>query len=130
MVEIRVYYEDTDPAGIVYHANYLRYMERARTEYLRERGIEVAEWAKKGLFFLVVSAELKYRAPAYYNDLLAVEVEVGALSRATLTFIHRIRRKAEEELLCEGTIVLVCAGSDLKVRAVPQPLRSLFIRTV
>ena len=63
-MEVRIYYEDTDAGGVVYHANYLRYMERARTEFLRERGMSVQEMHDRGIIFPVVAMDISYRAPA------------------------------------------------------------------
>ena len=69
-MEIRIYYEDTDCGGVVYYANYLKYFERARTQYLEERGLSVAELRDGGTQFMVVHAELDYRSPARYGDTL------------------------------------------------------------
>jgi len=71
-MQIRVYYEDTDAAGVVYHSNYLNYCERARTEYLRERGYSVAELAASGTVFPVARMEIDFKAPARHDDLLRI----------------------------------------------------------
>ena len=67
-MEIRIYYEDTDCGGVVYYANYLKYFERARTQYLEERGLSVAGLMNEGTVFVVVHAEVDYRSPARYGD--------------------------------------------------------------
>ena len=69
-MEVRIYYEDTDCGGVVYYGNYLKYFERARTQYLEERGLSVAELMKEGTVFVVVHAEVDYRSPARYGDRL------------------------------------------------------------
>ncbi len=66
-MEIRIYYEDTDCGGVVYYANYLKYFERARTDYLEQRGLSVAQLMKEGTVFMVVHAEINYKSPARYG---------------------------------------------------------------
>ncbi|MBI3995048.1 MAG: YbgC/FadM family acyl-CoA thioesterase, partial [Nitrospirae bacterium] len=90
-LSVRIYYEDTDCGGVVYYANYLRYFERARTEYLRDRGVDLGTWAEKGLYFVVSRVEIVYKAPARYSDLLQIETAVTDLSKASLTFSHAVR---------------------------------------
>ena len=115
-----MYYEDTDFGGVVYYANYLRYFERARTEYLRERGIEVAAYATTGLLFMVSHAEVSYRSPARYNDVLDIETDVVDITRTTLTFGHDIRRVGDERLIVEGAARLVCVDERGKPRRLPE----------
>jgi acyl-CoA thioester hydrolase len=130
MMEIRIYYEDTDCGGVVYYTNYLRYLERARTEYLRERGIEVADYAAKGILFVVSAVQLNYRSPARYNNLLEVDLKICSASKASLTFSHAIRRKNDEVLVSDGEITLVCVDSIFKPRPLPEEIRALFVRPV
>jgi acyl-CoA thioester hydrolase len=117
---IRVYYEDTDCGGVVYYANFLRYFERARTEYLRERGIEVATYAAAGLLFVVAHAEVSYRSPGRYNDLLEVETDIVDLTRTSLTFAHEIHRAGDDRLIVEGAARLVCVDERGKPRRLPE----------
>jgi acyl-CoA thioester hydrolase len=119
-MQIRVYYEDTDCGGVVYYANFLRYFERARTEYLRERGIDVAAYASAGLLFMVSHAEVSYRSPARYNDVLDIETDVVDITRTTLTFAHDIRRVGDERLIVEGGARLVCVDERGKPRRLPE----------
>ena len=86
-MDIRTYYEDTDAAGVVYHANYLKFFERARTEYFRERGLSVSELAAAGFVFPVVRMELDFRAPARHDDLLSVET---ALTQARVSYLNAL----------------------------------------
>ena len=110
---VRVYYEDTDVGGVVYYANYLKFMERARTEWLRAAGYEQDILMNEhNLLFAVTSAEIKYRKPAKFNDLLDVGLEVAELSRATIVFNQDIRRQGEtDELLAEGVIRVACLNA-------------------
>ena len=123
----RVYYEDTDAGGIVYYVNYLKFMERARTECLRELGFFQSALACEGLLFVVHSAEARYHAPARLDDELLVSAEVIALNRASLRFRQQVRRAADDVLLCEGQFMVACVRTDnLKPRAIPQTLRLAF----
>jgi len=110
---IRVYYEDTDAAGVVYYANYFRFMERGRTEWLRDLGFEQDELRRRfGLVFVVRRAEADYRHPARFNDLLWVESRLVEVSRVSLTLSQTILRQADDKPLCEGRIELVCLHMD------------------
>lgn len=103
---VRVYYEDTDAAGIVYYANYLRFLERARTELLRALGHEQSALATRRIAFAVHSLSAEYRSPAKLDDLLTVETTVAALGRAQVTFVQRIVRG--DETLLEAEIRVAC----------------------
>ncbi|MFA6281569.1 MAG: YbgC/FadM family acyl-CoA thioesterase, partial [Candidatus Omnitrophota bacterium] len=73
----RIYYHDTDCGGVVYYANYLKYLEEARTEYMRERGLDLKELAGTGLLFVVKKVEIEYKSPARYADLLEISTKLG-----------------------------------------------------
>ncbi len=104
---IRVYYEDTDAGGVVYYANYFKFMERARTEWLRSLGFEQAELARDpGVLFAVRSTRLEFLRPARFDDLLDATVEIRERGRASLTFGQRVRRGTE--VLCEGEVRVAC----------------------
>jgi acyl-CoA thioester hydrolase len=104
---VRVYYEDTDAGGVVYYANYLKFMERARTEWLRSLGFEQDELLKRhGVIFAVRSVQLDFLKPARFNDLLQLTVDVGRHGRASLTL--RQRAKRDDLVLCEGEIKIAC----------------------
>lgn len=105
-VLIRVYYEDTDAAGIVYYANYFRFIERGRTELLRELGHDQNELMKTGMAFAVRSATAEFLKPAKLDDLLTVETAIESLGRAQLVFSQRIRRN--DELLLDAKIRIAC----------------------
>jgi len=106
-IPIRVYYEDTDAGGVVYYANYFKFMERARTEWLRGLGFEQDELARDpGVLFAVRSAKLEFLKPARFNDLLETDVTVLERGRASLTFGQRVRRR--DEVLCEGEVRVAC----------------------
>lgn len=127
-MQIRIYYEDTDCGGVVYYANFLRYFERARTEYLRDRGFEVAAYAAAGLVFVVAHAEVSYQAPARYNDVLDIETAVVDVTRTSLTFAHAIRRTGDDRVIVEGAARLVCVDERGKPRRLPEDLLALLQR--
>jgi acyl-CoA thioester hydrolase len=103
--EVRVRYADTDAMGVVYHANYLVWFEVGRCDLMREWGQPYTEFEKRGIFVPVVSAELQYKAPARYDDVLEVQTRLAELSPARITFAYRILRQADQQLLCEGRTV-------------------------
>jgi len=134
---VRVYYEDTDNGGVVYYANYLKFMERARTEWLRARGVEQDLLAEQqGLIFAVRSAQLDYLKPGKFNQLLSVSVKVVEAGKASLTFEQTVvvtenkithEGDAGEEsgvLLCKGRIkIAFLDANSLKPCAIPTPIR-------
>ena len=90
---IRVYYEDTDSGGVVYHSNYLNFMERARTEWLRALGFEQTQLKDQHcLIILIHSLSMKFRKPAYFNDMLAVRCELSKIGRSSLIMQQSISR--------------------------------------
>jgi acyl-CoA thioester hydrolase len=122
---IRVYYEDTDAGGVVYYANYLRFMERARTEWLRSLGFEQDELAREaGVLFAVNRAEVDYLKPARFNDRLLVVSEIAELGKARIGFAQEVRRAADDVLLCRGLVRVVCVdGARFRPTAIPQAIR-------
>ena len=116
---IRVYWEDTDAGGIVFYANYLKFFERARTEWLRAAGIEQHQLREDtGLIFVVAATQLRYAAPARLDDLLTVTVEPQPAGRASLVVRQRALRGGM--LLAEGDIRIGCVrASDLKPQRLP-----------
>jgi acyl-CoA thioester hydrolase len=119
---IRVYWEDTDAGGIVYYANYLKYMERARTEWLRALGIEQgALMAEQKLMFVVVHAQVSFRKPARYGDSLQVSCALAERTRASMTLRQQVMREQTQELLVEGDVRVACLDSEkFKPRGLPE----------
>jgi acyl-CoA thioester hydrolase len=125
-MDIRIYYEDTDCGGVVYYANYLKYFERARTQYLEERGLSVAALLKEGTQFMVVHAELDYRSPARYGDSLQIETRLAESGRAALSFSHVVRVRGSGRVVVEGSATLVATTLEGKVkRLAPQLVKIL-----
>lgn len=119
---VRVYYEDTDAAGIVYHSNYLVFAERGRTEFLRSRGLDHGTLREAhGLVFAVARCAMGFKAPARLDDLLAVHTELREVVAARLEFAQAVRRGAATLCELEVTIVALAAGS-LRPRRLPAAL--------
>jgi len=115
---VRVYYEDTDHGGMVYYANYLKFMERARTEFLRDAGIELDELESgAGVLFAVTEVHVHYRNPARFNDALTVDSKLTEAMGARLRFRQNICRG--HEILVEGEVRLACMDRGGKPRRIP-----------
>lgn len=121
---IRVYYEDTDAGGIVYYANYLKFLERARTEWLRSLGIEQDSWLAARVGFVVRQVQLELMQPARFNDELLVSVEVLKLGRASVQFQQRVTQQQRGAELCVAQVKAACVDlgqADSGLRAVAMP---------
>lgn len=122
VLKIRVYYEDTDCGGVVYYANYLKYFERARTEFLESRGVSLKSLMEEGIYFIVAEAAVKYRAPAKYGDFMVVETEVEKTGPASVTFRHRVFRDSDSRYLVDATVKLGCVGQNMKPMRLDQTI--------
>jgi acyl-CoA thioester hydrolase len=115
-VRVRVRFAETDLMGIVHHASYLAYMEVARVEWLRRRGVTYASWAEHGIHLAVADVTLKYRAPARFDDELDVETTLGEVRAASVRFDYRIVRAADSTLCTEGSTRLAYIDHTLTLR--------------
>lgn len=116
---MRVYYEDTDAGGVVYHSNYLNFYERARTEFLRNLGFEQDILLEQGLAFVVRKCELDYLVAARFNDQLVVTVEIEQLKRASIVFKQKITT-IDGNLLSTALVVVVSVALEhMKPTAIP-----------
>ena len=110
---VRVYLEDTDAQGVVYNASYFRFMERARTEWLRVRGIDHdSTRARHGVLFVLTAIEARFRAPARLSDLLEVSAQAVEARGARVIFNQSIRNAGSGDLLCEGRAEVACMDAD------------------
>ena len=120
--DIRVYYEDTDAGGVVYHAQYLKFLERARTEFLRSLGYEQdALRDDLQLIFVVKSLVIEYLKPAYFNDVLEIQSNIIAVRKVSVDFTQTIIRNGESLVTAELTVVCIAAGS-FRPTAIPSRL--------
>lgn len=119
---VRVYYEDTDLAGVVYYANYLKFIERGRTEALRATGVDQNRLKDElGLVFVVVRVTADWRRPAVFDDLLSVETRLMRLGGASVDMAQRVLRGAET--LFEAEVRMACMGRDGRAARLPADLR-------
>lgn len=125
-ITVRVQYVDTDQGGVVHHAAYLRFLESARVELLRARGIDYRRFEiEVGKGLPVVEARVRYKKPACFDDVLEIETVVGAINRAKIRFDSRVWRK--KELLCEAEITCACVLlSEKRICSMDERLRAAF----
>lgn len=125
---VRVYIEDTDLGGIVYYVNYLKFMERARTEFLREYGIHQQQLKDQDYLFVVKSARCDYKSPALLDDELTVTVEVLKHTAASVTFDQQVNAG---RLLCTAQVEVVCvSASSMKPRRFPMQIKQIFSQMI
>ena len=122
---VRVYYEDTDVSGVVYHANYLRWFERARTEWLRALGFGQEQLMQQlGVAFTVAGLEIDYRLPARLDDLLEVRTTVPLVRRASMMFEQSLRRAGDLRTMAEARVRVACVDSrEFRPIALPDAVR-------
>lgn len=118
---IRVYYADTDALGVVYHANYLRFFESARTEFLRALGIELPSLMRDhGIQFAVVEASIKYHKPARLNDMLVIVSRIKNIGNASVLYEQNIYLADHEDtILCSAEVKLVTVDNQMRAIAMP-----------
>jgi len=122
---IRIYYEDTDAGGVVFYANYLKFMERARTEWLRSLGVNQQELsATQGLIFIVSELSIEYKSPAMLDDEVSVLSLVTQIGRASMHFFQRVIR--QDRILAQGQIRVGCVNREtLRPAAIPADIHQL-----
>jgi acyl-CoA thioester hydrolase len=119
-ITIRVRYPEVDGMGVLHHSRYLQYFEMGRVELLRSFGHSYADLERQGVFFVVIKAEIRYKAPARYDDELTLTTRI---TRAThVRFDHAYELKRGDTLLAEGTTTIACVDREGQVRQIPEPL--------
>lgn len=129
-LEVRIYYEDTDAGGVVYHASYLKFLERARTEWLRKKGITQSALLKKEqVVFVVNSIYIHYRKPASLDDILKVSCELRNIKNCSLVFRQQVTKK--EQLLLSAEVCIACVTSNnFQIKKIPIAIKNhLFYST-
>jgi tol-pal system-associated acyl-CoA thioesterase len=120
-IPIRVYIEDTDAGGIVYYVNYLKFMERCRTEYMRAQGFDKNFIFNSDLMFVVRGVAVQYLRPAILDDEVLATARITEISGATMTMVQSVRRG--EDVLAQGEVKMACVGkSGLKPRRIPKEM--------
>jgi acyl-CoA thioester hydrolase len=128
VVRLRVRFYETDLMGIVHHGSYVGYLEVARVEWLRRRGVTYASWAQRGLHMAVVDLTLRYRAPARFDDEIDVEVALGEWRAASIRFDYRVLRAADGLLLAEGSTRLACVDDKGALKRVHDEMADVLAR--
>lgn len=124
-IKVKVYYEDTDAGGVVYYGNYLRFLERARTEFLSEKGIDIIKYHHLGFFFVVVNVNINYKRPAKLGDIISITTEVSEIKNATITFLNKIYK--DDNLLVEAKVTIACMGADGKPKRFPEEVKTALL---
>ena len=128
-VRVRVRFAETDLMGIVHHASYLAYMEVARVEWLRRRGVTYALWAERGIHLAVAEVAMKYRAPAHFDDELDIDVSLAHVRAASVRFDYRIVRVGDGTLCTEGSTLLAYIDHTHKLRRLSAEMTEALTRT-
>lgn len=123
-MEKRIYFHDTDSGGVVYYANYLKYLEEARTEFLEKRGWSVAELHEKGFFYAVRSCNIIYRSPARYGDTILCDAVLKTLTAAQMIFSQKVVEAKTGRLIVEAEVALVSLDKNFRPIAIPEELRA------
>lgn len=127
-IRVRIYYEDTDCGGVVYYANYLRYLERARTEFFEVNGIGLRELMQRGIYFAVAEANVRYRSPGRYGDTLIVETNLDKAGPASIYFGHKVLREDTGMTIAEANVKLCCVNSEMRPLKLPSELAAAVVR--
>lgn len=127
-IPVRVYYEDTDAGGVVFYANYLKFMERARTEWLRSLDVHQHQLIQsEDALFAIVNVNIDYRRPARLDDLLAVTVRIDEIGHSSIMFHQQVIRESDGKVLVEGSVRAAClSASKFRPRAIPKFIRKRF----
>ena len=121
-MKVKIYYHQTDCGGVVYYANYLHFLEEARTEFLAGRGVNIKELIAQGSFFVVSHQELDYKAPAAYGDILDITTRVKEVSGVRINLEHKIK-KTDGILVAEALTTLAFVNRDFRPKPIPQEMR-------
>jgi acyl-CoA thioester hydrolase len=125
-MKVRIYYHHTDCGGVVYYANYLSFLEEARTEYLEERGLFIPELAQKGILFVVARQEIDYKLPARYGDTLSIGTRLINVSGVKMEFECEIKNQ-RQQLVSKAKTLMVCIDKDFKPQPLPEEIKDKLI---
>ena len=123
-MKVRIYYHDTDCGGVVYYANYLKYLEEARSEYFETRGLIIKDLRNEGIGFVVARQEIDYKFPARYGNILEIDTWISLNLNVRLEFDAQIKNEIGQ-LIVKAKTILVCVGKDFKPKAIPEEIKKL-----
>jgi acyl-CoA thioester hydrolase len=121
-MQVKIYYHQTDCGGVVYYANYLHFLEEARTEFLEQRGVDIKELICQGAFFVVSHQELDYKTPAAYGDILDITTQVREISGVRINLEHEIK-KTDGILVVQAKTTLAFVNRDFRPKPIPREMR-------
>lgn len=127
-IEKKIYYHDTDCGGVVYYANYLKYLEEARTEYLLTKGIELPKLAERNIWFVVARVEIDYKSPARYQDKIRIFTKVEDAKFSTIKFFQEIKK--DNVIVVKANTTLVCVGKDFKPILLPEEVKKAILSII
>ena len=122
----QIYYHHTDCGGVVYYANYLKFLEEARTEYFALKAASIKQLADSGIMFVVARQEIDYKFPAVYGDELDIVTQLGEITGVRIEFLHEIYNQ-NKRLIVKAKTILVCVDKSLKPQAIPEDLRNKIV---
>lgn len=123
LMEKRIYYHDTDAGGVVYYANYLKYLEEARTEFLEQRGLNVSALRKAGFLYAVRKCALNYRLPARYGETIVCGARLKKVTAAQMIFEQTITNRETQQVLVEAEVSLVSLNEEFKPAPIPEEIK-------
>lgn len=118
----KIYYHDTDCGGVVYYANYLKFLEEARTEFFSNKGLSIKELADQGTMFVVARQEIDYKLPAFYGDILDVGAVISNITAARIDFDHEVKN-SNNQAVAKAKTIMVCVDKNLKPKTISEEIR-------
>ncbi|NQU74472.1 MAG: acyl-CoA thioesterase [Candidatus Omnitrophica bacterium] len=122
-MKVRIYYHHTDCGGVVYYAEYLKFLEEARTEFFEQKSVFVKDLKQRGILFVVARQEIDYKAPAFYEDVLEIKTWVNEISRLKIEFEYEIKNQ-DGKLISTAKTILVFVNKDIKPKAIPEDVKN------
>ena len=125
-MKFRIYYHHTDSGGVVYYANYLKFLEEARTEFFEQRGLFIKELIERGILFVIARQEIDYKLPAFYADTLTVNTHMVNVSGVKIEFDYEIKNQ-NDKIVSTAKTVMVCVDKNFKPRAIAEEIKEKLI---
>ncbi len=123
-MQVTIHYHNTDAGGVVYYANYLKFFEEGRTEFLANKGVSVKDMADNGTYFVITHQETDHKLPAFYGDVLTIKTKLLRMTAVRMEFEHQATN-SRGELVCKGKAMTACVGRDWKPKAIPEEAAAL-----
>ena len=120
-MEKRIYYHDTDCGGVVYYANYLKYLEEGRTEYFLSKGVDLQKLSTEGIWFTVARVEIEYKSPAHYQDTIRILTRIEKAKMSVMQFFQKIFKNSTT--VVEARTTLICIDNNFKPLAIPEEIK-------